>query len=340
MTIDSWKLIAGASAAIVSGGVAGYILSRQRGQQIAPPKKWVRVGTVSSLLMYPIKSCKGVLVSQSTVSTVGLKVTEYFRDRVFMVVDGRYVFQTQRTIPKMSQIQVTVNGNELELAAPGMEGMRVKIPDARSSGVTKKTCRIFDDQVAEVLDCGSEVGEWLSKFLEKEGLRLVYHALDKTQRTMTGLQKKFPYFVPTDKGAFQDQTSYMLMSETSIEDLNHHLGHKVTHRNFRPSILIKDVVEPFAEDFWNFVKIGVNGPVLKAAKPCTRCKLTTVNPDTGEFIQSGEPLSKLMKMPRPTGDDVTDKLIKGQGVLGLQLGLLEGNGKEIKVGDAVYAAVL
>ena len=45
-------------------------------------------------------------------------------------------------------------------------------------------------------------------------------------------------------------------------------------------------------------------------------------------------------MQRSMGDDATNKLIKGQGVIGLQLGLLEGDGMKIKVGDAVYAAVL
>lgn len=59
--------------------------------------------------------------------------------------------------------------------------------------------RVFDDHLAEVLDCGDEVGEWLDIFLGKTGLRMVYHFLKKTQREMTGLQKKFPHFLPTDK---------------------------------------------------------------------------------------------------------------------------------------------
>lgn len=59
--------------------------------------------------------------------------------------------------------------------------------------------RIFEDRVAEALDCGDEVANWLSKFLEKDGLRLLYHFIDKTQRDLTPLQKKFPNFDPSHK---------------------------------------------------------------------------------------------------------------------------------------------
>jgi hypothetical protein len=62
-----------------------------------------------------------------------------------------------------------------------------------------KYCRIFDDKVAEVLDCGDEIGKWLDTFLEKSDFRMVYHYLEKTQRAMTSLQKKFPSFRPKDK---------------------------------------------------------------------------------------------------------------------------------------------
>jgi uncharacterized protein YcbX len=61
------------------------------------------------------------------------------------------------------------------------------------------------------------------------------------------------------------------MSDKSIEELNNNLETTtVSHRNFRPSILIQNAPEPYSEDFWGFVKIGENGTIFKAAKPCTR----------------------------------------------------------------------
>jgi hypothetical protein len=65
-----------------------------------------------------------------------------------------------------------------------------------------------------------------------------------------------------------------------------------------------------------------------------------VNPDTGEFNPKGEPLSKLVEMQRSMADEKVDTLVKGQGIIGLQLGLFHGGGQSVKVGDPVYAAVL
>lgn len=131
--------------------------------------------------------------------------------------------------------------------------------------------RIFDDSVALTLDCGDEIGKWLDTFLGQTGFRLLYHPTQKTQRERTKLQKKFPTFVPEDKAAFQDQTSFMIMTEESVAELNNNLQEPITHRNFRPSILLKDIPEAFAEDMWSYVRIGnENGPVMKHAKPCTR----------------------------------------------------------------------
>lgn len=45
-------------------------------------------------------------------------------------------------------------------------------------------------------------------------------------------------------------------------------------------------------------------------------------------------------MVRSYGDETVDKLVRNQAVIGLQLGLLDGEGLSIRVGDPVYAAVL
>lgn len=62
-----------------------------------------------------------------------------------------------------------------------------------------RSCRVFDDRVAEAFDCGDELAHWLSKFLETDGLRLLYHARTNTQRVMLDWEKKLSKFTPTDK---------------------------------------------------------------------------------------------------------------------------------------------
>jgi len=63
-------------------------------------------------------------------------------------------------------------------------------------------------------------------------------------------------------------------------------------------------------------------------------------PDKGEFDKTGEPLSTLLKHARSYGNDTVDKLVENQAIMGLQLGLVSGDGERIRVGEPVYAAVL
>ena len=51
---------------------------------------------VTQLWIYPIKSCKGIRVTEAVTATTGLKY-----DRLFMVVDGNLKFVSQRSYPKL-----------------------------------------------------------------------------------------------------------------------------------------------------------------------------------------------------------------------------------------------
>jgi len=335
------RVAATISAAVASGTIAGFIISRRISKNKQEPDKWIRVGTVKKLILYPVKSCKGVEVDEAKTTQIGLKGSNYLRDRVFMIVNSSSTCQTQRQMPHMTLIHTALNGNQLTLNAPNMPHITIDIPE--NVPELRRKCRIFYDHVAEVLDCGDDMAEWLSKYLETPGLRLYYHFLNKTQRSLAAIELKLPTFVPQDKGSFQDQTAFMLMTEESVDYLNTRLEKPVSHKNFRPNIMIGDVPEPFSEDFWTYVRIGgSDGPILKTATPCTRCKLTTVDPEIGEFDENNEPLSTLKKMrkERKVGDNVLDKLLKNEGILGIQMGLYRGNGASVKVGDPVYAAVL
>lgn len=330
------KFAAVLSAAAASGAVAGLLLSNLKSKPQPAPEKWIRVGTVKELTLYPVKSCKGIRVDEATTTMIGMKGSDYLRDRVFMVVDGRSVFQTQRTVPKMALIYTAINGNQLTLSTDSESPIVIDIPEYSPNLV--RSCRIFDDKVKACLDCGDEIAAWLSKVLEKPELRLYYHYTGETQRSRTALQKKFPSFTDQDKGTFQDQTAVMMMAEESVNQLNTELKNPVSANNFRPNILIQGIPEPYAEDFWSYVRIGKDGPIFKNVKPCTRCKLTTVNPETGVFDADGEPLSTLVKQKRKMGNDIIDKLVHNQGIMGLQLGMFSGVGRSVKVGDPVYAA--
>lgn len=76
-----WKLAAGLTAAAATGAIATLAISelQRQGNKLTKedevPKKWIRVGAVSELILYPVKSCKGVNVHEATCTDIGLKGT-------------------------------------------------------------------------------------------------------------------------------------------------------------------------------------------------------------------------------------------------------------------------
>jgi uncharacterized protein YcbX len=87
----------------------------------------------------------------------------------------------------------------------------------------------------------------------------------------------------------QDGVPFLLISEASLNDLNKRLPESVAMMRFRPNLVVKNT-EPFEEDFWKFIRIG--DCELQVVKPCSRCVLTTVDPETGKF-SGKEPLRTL-----------------------------------------------
>jgi len=129
--------------------------------------------------------------------------------------------------------------------------------------------RIFLEDKLKGLDCGDALAKWIDSFLHSSGLRLVYHHSSKTQRQLSEMQKQFPLTSEQDVATFQNYTSYLLIGQESVDELNTHLKQAVPFNNFRPSILVSGIPEPFSEIRWGFVRIGTD-IIFKASKPCER----------------------------------------------------------------------
>ncbi|CAL8082895.1 unnamed protein product [Orchesella dallaii] len=234
------------------------------------PQKWVKVGNVKKLIVYPIKSCAGVVVEKAVVTTLGLKChNANIRDRDFMVVDenGRQV--TMVKFPTMALIKMEVGeGDIITLSAPDMPSFTFTFP--KPDGTNERVCRVKHDAHLKALDCGDDVSQWFQEYIGDSTLRLYYHHLNFTQRTFEPYMFKCPQFERSDMGAFHNETSYLLVSEESIDELNKRLDKNSSWKNWRPTILIDQVNEPFAEVNWSFVKIGRGNGILKTAVPCYR----------------------------------------------------------------------
>ena len=256
---------------------------------------------VSSLSIYPVKSCREVKQQTGWVEDFGLK-----NDRRWMVVDEEGVMLTQRKIAKMCLIQPEITETGLVLKTTTMNDIYVANPDVNKKVIVK----VWADQCL-VYDAGDEVARWLSEFLSTE-CRLVYFPQDEFR------QVDLDYANEGDRTAFSDGFPLLLISQESLDDLNHRLSTPITMSRFRPNIVIKGC-QPFAEDSWKKIRIG--GITFRLVKPCSRCVIPSINIETAE--KEKEPLKTLVNY-RKRGNNI----FFGQNVIA------ESNGK-IEVGMPV-----
>jgi uncharacterized protein YcbX len=233
--------------------------------------------TVSALNIYPVKGLKGIAIDAARCTERGLE-----NDRRWMVVDAAGEFLTQRAYPRMATVWTDIEGDTLTLSAPDMEAVEVPTHPRGGAGLRVRVWASECDAVA----VSPEADAWLSEYL---GLacRLV-HMPETTQRMSNPR-----YAGPGKLVGFADGYACLATSEASLADLNARLianSHRALPMNrFRPNIVVAGS-PAYEEDRWKEVAIGE--AVLRAAKPCGRCQVTTTDQATGE-ITGPEPLATL-----------------------------------------------
>ena len=265
---------------------------------------------LSALYRFPLKSGKGESLPQARLDKLGL-----VGDRRWMLVDeasGRFL--TQRTEPKMSQLSALWNGaGGLTLSAQGFSPLEVALPDPDDNlrGVT-----IWRDTL-RVPDAGDEAAQWLSGFIDKP-VRLVHVPLQRARMTESG------YGQDDDKVAFADGYPLLLIGQASLDDLSQKVGRSLEMLRFRPNLVIEGS-EAFAEDGWKRIRIG--DVEFRVVKSCSRCILTTIDPQTGERDANREPFATLNNYRKQEGGAMFGQNLvnDGEGVLevGMPVTILE-----------------
>lgn len=233
--------------------------------------------TLSALNIYPVKGLKGIALEEARCTDRGLE-----HDRRWMVVDEAGVFLSQREHPRMATLWTDIAGKDLLLSAPDMG--EVAVPLEPHSGAPAHV-RVWNSE-CDALAVSAEADRWLSGALDM-ACRLVYMP-ESTRRPSN----------PRYAGAgalvsFADGYAYLAIGEASLEDLNTRLaakGHaRLPMNRFRPNLVIAGSA-PYAEDGFGEIRIG--SAVLRGAKPCGRCQVTTTDQATGE-VRGPEPLATL-----------------------------------------------
>ena len=263
---------------------------------------------VSSLFVHPVKSMRGLELQSAEVEARGLA-----GDRRWVVADEDGVFLTQRTCTGLAKFDASYEGEDLVL---GFDGARLCVAPPAAD---RKAVTVWKDTISAA-DAGDEAADWLSSALERK-VRL-YHMDDVSERSTSA---KWGAQGPV---SFADAYPILVTSTTSLDALNTSIagngGEAVGMRRFRPNIVIEGA-DPWAEDFWKVIRIG--DLVIDLVKPCDRCVMTTLDPETG--AKAGrEPLKTLNKIRRSAHPDLQGVVLFGW------TSAPRGTGK-VAVGDAV-----
>lgn len=258
--------------------------------------------TLSEIWIYPVKSLGGIRLSSSKVMEKGL-----LYDRRFMLVDESGKFMTQRVYPKMALFKLSIADNTLTVHH---QHDTLTIPVVPKPKEAAASVQIWEN-IVQAHEVDTAYSTW---FTERLGIKckLVFFP-EEYERPVDPAYK-----VNDEQVSLADAYPFLIIGQSSLDDLNARLKEPVPMNRFRPNLVFTGG-DPFEEDHWRNFQIGSNGFI--AVKPCARCVLTTVNQDTAE--KGVEPLKTLASYRTRNS-----KVYFGQN-------LVATNYTEIKVGEKI-----
>ncbi|XP_060079531.1 mitochondrial amidoxime reducing component 2-like [Ylistrum balloti] len=287
------------------------------------PRVYEKVGKVSSLHLYPVKSCRGLDIETAECTAIGL--------RQFGVTDRHWILSSKvnnwinaNMEPKLTLVTVKLHEDMVEMTAPGMEPLLVPL-----NPKLDQTCvrRIGTGPLAvDTLDCGDEAADWFTKHTGRKGVRLNYSHPDMSKRE--SINFKYPWehnALPGDRMAFSYYCAFMMMTKESLNALNAELETPANVNNFRPNIMMEGS-PAFEEDNWDAVKIGTTS--FRMIDMCSRCNQINIVQEEGKRSKDKEPFSTLRRIR-------SFPKYGGKPCIGIYLAPdVEGT---VSVGDDVYA---
>ena len=275
---------------------------------------------LSALFCYPVKSCRGVALSETALDRRGV-----VHDREMMIVDANNHQMTQRATPILARIATALTDDALLLRAPGLGELRVRwrVATDEPPRATREVVIWRDTVLAD--DVGDEAARWLTEAVGQP-CRLV--TTGERSRRARPIERLSADLHPAARAqpaeiAFPDGFPLLVVSEESLDDLNRRLDlpEALGMDRFRPNLVVTGCDAPYAEDTWKAFRVGTVR--LFAGGPCGRCVVTTTDQDT--LKRDREPLRTLAQYRR-TAD--------GEVVFG-QNAILAGPGGRLRVGDEV-----
>ncbi|KAK5979839.1 putative Molybdenum cofactor sulfurase, partial [Trichostrongylus colubriformis] len=212
---------------------------------------------VSRLVIYPVKSCKGITLDKGTLTKTGFQY-----DRAFMI-ECCGTPLTQKRHQKLCKIITKLDERNKTLSlssADDVTSLVQEVPLFNADGTERKNGIVCVNSV-RTTECSAAASTWVTSFLGLPDCKL--------QRIQEDSNRSLSNDAP-----------YLLVNEASISVLAEVVGLSIleTIERFRPNIVVTGI-PPFLEDTANFVII--DNYRFEVTKKCTRCEMICVNQDTG-----------------------------------------------------------
>ncbi len=232
---------------------------------------------VTRLRIHPVKGARGFDVQDMDFDETGPRF-----DRRWMVVGPDGTFVSQRETPRLATVRPKVNGGDLTLEAPGTVAQTV--PVAPRGSPIRVSLR---SSVMNVRTVAPEADAWLSSVLGSPHRLVCMGDLD--------IRHTDPAYADGHRVSFADGYPALLVTRGSVDELARRAGRAIPVERFRPNIVIGGD-RPHEEDFWRSFTIG--GLRFSGVKLCARCKVTTIDQESGVRDPDREPLRTLARYRR------------------------------------------
>ncbi|WP_435234720.1 YcbX family protein [Psychromonas sp. PT13] len=280
---------------------------------------------ISQINIYPVKSITGISLSSSWVEQQGLSF-----DRRFMVADMNGKMVTARDNNQMVRIKSALQANGLVLTYPESDPLHLSFSDFMMEEVS---CNVWGDEF-QAYATSEAANAWFTYIIGK-----------KVQLLFTGEQSNRQREKIQTNVSFADGYPLLLVSQSALDELNQRSPKTHTMAQFRPNIVVAGT-KAFAEDGWKRIKIGE--VEFEIVKPCARCVLTTVNPETAMRSEQNEPLKTLSTFRADESGGIffgQNVIAKNEGMIrqGDKVMVLESKAKEVypdTSGDAIEEETL
>ena len=251
---------------------------------------------IVSLHRYPVKSGRVIDLASARLGRHGLQF-----DRCWLLVDAQDRFITQRTHPALARLEATPGDDgSLRLVHPAAGTLGLPPPPALIPPAELRQVRVWSRMVA-ARDCGPEAAAFASA------------VVGAPARLVAAMADTFP-----------DGYPLLICNTASLADLVARLPAPIPMARFRPNVVIE------GWDAWDedrIAELRIGSVRLRLVKACTRCVITSLDPQTGAADLDPLPTLKRFRW---------DAALKGV-TFGWNADVAAGDGATLRVGDAVEA---